>query len=364
MDTKVNHLSFDTYQSTKHFPKLDGLRAVSILMVMSYHMQDTGMWSWLTGSSGVPVFFVLSGYLITMLALREEEKRGVVSLKAFYIRRSCRILPLYYFVLAATWLLVTVFGAGGAFQKEQMTRALPYYISYLNEFAPLAVFGHSWSLGIEEKFYLVWPVIAFVVLKKSYKVRLFLTGALIVVFSLLELKAFLYGASVKWLGISLSGHYVTILFGCLIALCLHRKHVFNRLAFFGRKWWVITTSILVIAAQLALHHFPSAILVYPVFVSLFLVSLILSTSPLFNFFQWRFMRLIGERSYGMYLIHNICIAAGQFYFPPGTGKFYINILAFLSTVLITLLVAEGQYRFLEKPCIDYGRRRSQALLSC
>ena len=85
----------DSYLGRSYIPELDGLRAISVLLVISAHMKDRWAWNWLDGAQGVAVFFVLSGYLITMLALREEAREGFVSLKAFYIRRICRILPLY-----------------------------------------------------------------------------------------------------------------------------------------------------------------------------------------------------------------------------------------------------------------------------
>src|SRR5262249_10191392 len=100
-------LTFDKYQQRKYLDELDGLRALSVLMVVSVHMHDKPIvWHWLGGWQGVTVFFVLSGYLITTLSLREEAKRGALSIPAFYIRRSFRIFPLYYFVLALYCLLI------------------------------------------------------------------------------------------------------------------------------------------------------------------------------------------------------------------------------------------------------------------
>src|SRR6516225_1632317 len=93
--------SYVDYQRRKYLPELDGLRAISVLLVVSVHLHDfETVWKWLAGWQGVTVFFVLSGYLITTLSLREEEQRGSLSLAAFYVRRSLRIFPLYYFVLA------------------------------------------------------------------------------------------------------------------------------------------------------------------------------------------------------------------------------------------------------------------------
>ena len=160
-------------------PELDGLRAISVLLVVSVHLHDfETVWKWLAGWQGVTVFFVLSGYLITTLSLREERAaRGAafVAGRAFYARRSLRIFPLYYLTLAAYCGLI--FGLGLNPEKRfLLSGAMPYYLLYFQEvpfFYGLTgesgivqhaniPFYQSWSLGIEEKFYLVWPVLAFV----------------------------------------------------------------------------------------------------------------------------------------------------------------------------------------------------------
>src|SRR5438094_377679 len=97
--------SYQEYRALKYVPELDGLRALSALLVISYHMHDK-VWGWLAGYLGVQVFFVLSGYLITTLALREEAERGALCLPAFYVRRACRIFPLYYLTLGTYCLLI------------------------------------------------------------------------------------------------------------------------------------------------------------------------------------------------------------------------------------------------------------------
>src|SRR5437899_7858756 len=104
-------LTYEAGQERKYLPELDGLRAVSVLIVVSHHMHDR-VWSWLSGELGVTVFFVLSGYLITTLSLREESHRGSLSLTAFYVRRSFRIFPLYYIILAAYCVLILVLRVG------------------------------------------------------------------------------------------------------------------------------------------------------------------------------------------------------------------------------------------------------------
>ena len=154
-----------------YIPSLDGIRALSVLAVIVYHANKI----WLPGGFlGVEVFFVISGYLITLLLLAESEKNGTVSLKDFWLRRARRLLPALWIVV----LGVVVFAA--LFQREilgtlrgdvvaalfygfnwfQVWVGTSYFTSF--EFVPLR---HLWSLAVEEQFYLIWPVVMFVVAK-------------------------------------------------------------------------------------------------------------------------------------------------------------------------------------------------------
>ena len=154
-----------------YIPSLDGIRALSVLAVIIYHANKL----WLPGGFlGVEVFFVISGYLITLLLLAESEKSGTVSLKQFWLRRARRLLPALWVVV----LGVVVFAA--LFQREilgtlrgdviaalfygfnwfQVWVGTSYFTSF--EFVPLR---HLWSLAVEEQFYLIWPVVMLVVAK-------------------------------------------------------------------------------------------------------------------------------------------------------------------------------------------------------
>jgi len=154
-----------------YMPSLDGIRALSVLAVIIYHANKM----WLPGGFlGVEVFFVISGYLITLLLLAESEKNGSISLKEFWWRRARRLLPALWVVV----LGVVVFAA--LFQREMLgtlrgdvVAALLYGFNWFQiwvgtsyftsfEFVPLR---HLWSLAVEEQFYLIWPVVMLIVAK-------------------------------------------------------------------------------------------------------------------------------------------------------------------------------------------------------
>jgi peptidoglycan/LPS O-acetylase OafA/YrhL len=140
-------------------PSLDGLRAISIMFVLLAHLSGTrhfpssGFLMGL-GEFGVRVFFIISGYLITSILLAELSRKGSISLPRFYFRRTLRLFPASYFLIAVTAALA----AKGFIRLER--RDLVFAVTYTMNYCaargwPL---GHLWSLAVEEQFYLVWPL--------------------------------------------------------------------------------------------------------------------------------------------------------------------------------------------------------------
>lgn len=142
-----------------HLPSLDGIRAVSILLVLLGHVGgtqglprlDLGVGDY--AHLGVVVFFVISGFLITSLLLSEHETHGRISLKLFYARRSLRIFPASY-AYVATLVVLTLLGI-----IHVPARHIWYAVTYMVNYLPDASWqvGHLWSLSVEEQFYLFWP---------------------------------------------------------------------------------------------------------------------------------------------------------------------------------------------------------------
>jgi peptidoglycan/LPS O-acetylase OafA/YrhL len=147
---------------SRNIPSLDGLRAVSVLMVISAHLNAplsrlipfVPFWIYLDwGALGVQTFFVISGFLITHLLLKELESSGDINLKRFYFRRALRIFPPFYVYLAiALGLTLTGVFAG---HWRAFLIAGTYTWNYLGKGSDLV--AHTWSLSLEEQFYLLWP---------------------------------------------------------------------------------------------------------------------------------------------------------------------------------------------------------------
>lgn len=146
--------------NSSRIPSLDGIRAISILLVLVGHLsggQGFGKLDFGVGDYarlGVKIFFVISGYLITTLLAKEEAKNGSISLKFFYLRRTIRIFPAAYGYL----LFLLVVQSYGLIQLKPWDYfcALTYTTNYCLDNAWQV--GHLWSLSVEEQFYLVWPV--------------------------------------------------------------------------------------------------------------------------------------------------------------------------------------------------------------
>jgi peptidoglycan/LPS O-acetylase OafA/YrhL len=143
-------------------PALDGLRAICIIFTIFYH--TPGFPTVINGSVGVDIFFALSGWLITWLLLDDGKKQGHLNLRSFYIRRIFRIMPIYsatiILYVAAAFLLSRL--TGDASKIDNMRNAMVYLLTFNREYAPPEAgnfIGHAWTLGIEEKFYLAWPLI-------------------------------------------------------------------------------------------------------------------------------------------------------------------------------------------------------------
>ena len=159
-------------QSISYLPGLDGLRAIAVLAVVVYHANK----NWLHGGFlGVEVFFVISGYLITLLLLTESEQHGRINFRAFWMRRARRLLPAMWTLL----LGVTIYCS--LFEREELGKlrgdviaALIYVFNWFKIWAGDSYFDasaldplrHLWSLAVEEQFYLIWPVLIAVVLKR------------------------------------------------------------------------------------------------------------------------------------------------------------------------------------------------------
>ena len=149
----------------ERIPSLDGLRAISILLVLLAHF-SIGLMAHL-GNFGVRMFFLISGFLITALLLKEYDRANCISLRNFYVRRILRIFPAFYAYMAVVFVLAS-FGLIRLLPGD-MLHALTYTMNY--HVVRSWYVNHIWSLSVEEQFYLLWPaVLVFAGIKKARRV--------------------------------------------------------------------------------------------------------------------------------------------------------------------------------------------------
>ena len=179
----------------RYVPALDGLRALAVLVVIAYHMHL----GWAPGGLlGVTMFFVLSGYLITGLLLKEYDDSGTISLANFWLRRVRRIIPAVVFAVLGTALLCTIFNH--ALLTKMRPDVLPtlfffnnwwqifHNVSYFEALGSPSPLTHYWSLSIEEQFYLIWPVALLICMKAGVKRTTMQKGIIVlIVLSALEM---------------------------------------------------------------------------------------------------------------------------------------------------------------------------------
>ena len=293
------------FRRTKVFPSLDGLRALSIVSVIGFHVMHGHSALFSHGSLGVELFFAISGVLITTLLLRERDSAGEISLRNFYVRRTLRIFPLYY-ALLGIYIAVTAILEKGTLRGETFFANLPAYATYTsNWFVSLTagtgtIFYFAWSLATEEQFYLVWPSI--VRFTRHWSIPVIVISILMIAgeFARYASNAGWVTHDVLWSRI-LRSIVPPICFGCLAAFLMHRQRGFTilyRLA--GQTWSVPSACLLMVVAIKT--NCPSLLIEFSMAL-LVVTTMVRPQHYLLWLLDNRVVRHIGAVSYGMYLMH-------------------------------------------------------------
>jgi len=333
--------------TSRTIPSLDGLRAGSVGIVilahaLAYEPGREGRFpslqlSWL-GQSGVDVFFVISGFLITYLLLKEHEATGTIRLKTFYVRRFFRISPPFYAYLA----IVGILWISGL--QAQNTRNFISAATYTWDYQPHVsgyLLAHTWSLSLEEQFYLIWPpCLALFGKKKST----YLALSVILLSPVSRVFTYLVAPSLRGSeGIMLHTRLDTIMFGCAIAL-LWKKPQFNRLIdkLLHPSLFVFSIFYVVILAPCLSARFDAR---YDWTIGYTLRGFLISIMLLYvvkkpgsrpgRVLNLGPVRHIGIISYGLYLWQ-------QMFTGPNSRFFPLNLIA-------VLLCAELSYCLIERP---------------
>lgn len=298
------------FNSQRRFGSLDGLRCIAVLGVIWHHTRGHDMPGIAgSGGDGVTLFFAISGFLITTLLLRER----TIDLKGFYWRRTLRIFPLYYTVLAAYVVLTLIFEHGE--RRADFFSNLPWYLTYTSNLsvqlvASGTIFYFAWSLAAEEQFYLVWPWVEKYL--KPVPIMLVLLAFILIVPTPIP---------------------IAICLGVLCAHLLNDKAGYNvAYRLFGNRYAsLLMLALLMLALDRgALIPFAAAALV--------LSCVIREDHLLAPLLRFKPVVYVGMISYGMYLMHMICFNIVKRVYPASP---------FLLTTILTIAAAALSYRYYE-----------------
>lgn len=350
---------------TKYFKGLDTLRAIAALVVVWGHIEllkknasvpnliDNDFAFFPSGHIAVILFFVLSGFLITYLLVKEKETTGSISLKKFYMRRILRIWPLYYAIILLSYILINT---------EYTTKTIVLCLSIFPNVAhALSADWPSspqiWSIGVEEQFYLFWPLVLLILPEKR------MTGALILFFvgySLLpHLFDFINTRTFRndEMGLVVNEFFYGTKFNCMAIGALMGFSLAK-----GKKWIqllsndiVVLLSVLV-AFGLWFFRFQVWQLTYEFFSVLFSIMIVGVVNSRRISIDTGISRFLGRISYGIYMYHWIVMVIVSGFIKYEGNQVYYNILLYTTVISGTIFISWISHITLERFFLNLKQR--------
>jgi peptidoglycan/LPS O-acetylase OafA/YrhL len=345
-----------------YIPQFDGLRGVAILLVLIGHsgfleaLPHAGMLEYTR--FGVDLFFVLSGFLITGILL--DSKGSEHYFRNFYARRALRIWPLYYL------LLFVVFAVAPLFRPSMRATAAgiwPAFVFYVQNIAlvrhdtyPFAL-GATWSLAVEEQFYLTWPLMVFLLKKRTLAI---VSMSLVFLSLSLRLIGHFHGAPSGFLHQFTLSRLDAIALGTLAALWLRSANC-TLSRWRTRAYQFLVLGVVgVLLARLLMHRNSSIVGYTPLamaFAGLLGMSLVSDSrsSVLGRALSADWLRYVGKISYGIYLLHYPIFVlwarfiASESFLP--SNPLARNLLAFAGQILLAIVAAAISWRLFEQPLL-------------
>lgn len=355
----------------RRVPGIDGLRGLAVIAVLLYHFFRP---TFDGGFLGVDIFFVLSGFLITSLLIRERATTGRVSLKNFWIRRIRRILPAAFtvmFVVAAITLIIA--GNSQVQMGSQMLAILTFSNnwvqiiqshSYFADTVP-QVFSHYWSLSVEEQFYVLWPLFFVGLCALGARRKHWLVVTALIATMSATLMAILYtpGVDPTRMYYGTDTHAFGLILGAFLAFWMSSRSA-SPLADSWPKYQteprfrktLQVNSVIALLALIALCIFlpdqsaityRGGIVIASLLTALVLFTIVQEIGPIHHIFQSRVLRWIGVRSFSLYLWHwpLIVIISEPF---RAHGEQYSLIAGFIALAIAVPLSAFW-YKYIETP---------------
>jgi peptidoglycan/LPS O-acetylase OafA/YrhL len=342
----------------KYIKGFDGLRAFSIILVLLSHLNirqqlpeyqffQERFWRLISGETGVLIFFNLSGFLITLILLQEKMNSGKIHFKLFFIKRFLRLLPPFLLFSFSVLVLKAYH------YLDYSTEGFLFSFFYLYNYVPTAYYHnelvHTWSLAVEEQFYLIWPfVIQFFTLKKIISFIFLLIIASIILFTVFKLGGFRdYRRPDRWFIPASS----SILIGSFIALSIHYKIV-KVTSKIKSNYAFVLGMILYLSPLFTLKFFLYLSPLIQSIGTIFIIGWIFyhQQSKLTNFLNNKLLNYIGKISYGIYVYQGLFLGTGH-----SSNLFFQQ---FPQNIIFTLIIAILSFEFMEKPILKMKRKFS------
>jgi len=354
----------------KRIRSLDGIRAVAIILVLISHVSG-GIHSPIThnkffvilgnGNLGVNIFFAISGYLITKLLLFERQKTGRISLKDFYVRRVLRIFPVFYLYILVV-ILLKVFFIPRLFENYTMIVVAALYLwNYAHLFNlhinatnrnDLQLFGHFWSLSLEEQFYLIWPIT--LIKLNSFTLKKTLVIILLIMPVIRVATYFFMPGSRGQINMMLQTGSSSIFMGCLGAL-IENTDFFNKkivgIINNTKLIWGLAIFLFILSPLLSLYFKGSYYVTIgnaleTVCIIILLFWCVYVPSKVAWFLNSKIMVEIGILSYSLYIWQQL--------FLRGHVKLWFN--RFPQNIFLVFIVAAISYYLVEKPILKLKKK--------
>ena len=333
--------------SSTHLPALDGLRFVAVFLVIVYHLGFDNV----PGGNGVMLFFVLSGFLITWLMLKENEATGTISLKGFFKRRVLRIFPAFYAyaLLTLGFLIVTGRNVPWAHAVSSLLYFSNYFIAF-NQDSNNA-FSHTWSLAIEEQFYLFFPLLFLLFCRNLKHLKIAIVGLILATWIWRVVLVFGFTASGGYIYSAFDTRLDNLLVGCLLAVIL-REHSLERL------WSVLLRNTLIPVATVMLLavsiYFSLGSVVYkstvgfavePILMAVFITQMMaFSATSVWRWLEWKGVKFLGLLSYSLYLYQQLTTS-----FVADHMAEYSAFIRITTAIAMTIFAAAVSYYLVEMP---------------
>ena len=328
-------------------PGLDGIRGIAALSVVFFHAVSEHF----PGRHAVQVFFVLSGLLITWLLLNTEQRTGRVELKVFYYRRALRLLPALLALLA--WeLLVGIPQASRRSILAAFLYVANYFFAVHGDVGGLA---HTWSLAVEEHFYLIWPAVFVFAANRARMIR-----PLLIVAGLGAIYRFTVATlwSADYAGVATESNLTGLLLGCALALLIwHAPERLPRLVLHPLMAPLSIAVIIALAQTTARMQFAWALTASAPFAAILILQAVT--------YEWRILensiaRYLGRISYGIYLWHLVAVGWVDLRLPPLSPS-----VRSIAIVALAIFIASVSHFAIERPIQLAGwallnRRRAAA----